>query len=61
MLRDRDELDCLLKRAFVEGVSWPIERRSLMALLDMGLTVAQIGRYFSIDPVEIQALLRHHR
>jgi len=25
----------------------------------MGLTVAQIARYFSIDAVEVQALLNH--
>jgi hypothetical protein len=29
MLRNRDELDSLLKQAFAQGVSWPIERSSL--------------------------------
>jgi hypothetical protein len=61
MLRNRDELDSLLKLAFVEGVSWPIDRPSLTALSDMGLTVAQIARYFSVDPAEVQALLDHNR
>jgi hypothetical protein len=53
-------LDCLLKQSFAEGVSWPIDRASLRALFDLGLTVAQIARYFSIDPVEVQALLNGH-
>ncbi len=57
MPHNRDELDGLLKQAFAEGVRWPIERPSLMALLDMGLTTRQIARYFSIDPLEVQELL----
>ena len=57
---NRNQADCLLKRSFVEGVSWPIDRPSLRALLDMGLTVVQVARYFSIDPVEVQALLNGH-
>jgi hypothetical protein len=57
MSHNRDELDDLLKQAFAEGVRWPIERRSLRALFDMGLTPQQIARYFSIDPVEVEALL----
>ena len=40
--------------------SWPIDRASLGALLDMGLTVVQIARYFSIDPIEVLALLDRH-
>ena len=61
MLHNRDELDSLLKQAFVEGVSWPIERSSLNALSDMGLTVEQIARYFSVDPVEVRAFLKPSR
>jgi hypothetical protein len=57
---NRDELDCLLKQSFAEGVSWPIDRASLRALFHMGLTVEQVARYFSIDPVEVQALLSGH-
>jgi hypothetical protein len=48
MLRDRDEADCLLKQAFEEGVSWPIERSSLNVLADMGLTPSNRSR--SISP-----------
>ncbi len=59
-IRNRDELDWLLKQSFAEGVSWPTDRASLRALFDLGLTVAQIARYFSIDPVKIQALLNRH-
>ncbi len=35
-LRNRNELDFLLKQSFVEGVSWPIDRASLRTLLQMG-------------------------
>jgi hypothetical protein len=59
-VRDRDELDWLLKQSFAEEVSWPTDRASLRALFDLGLTVAQIARYFSIDPVKVQALLNRH-
>jgi len=41
-------------------VSWPIDRASLRALFDLGLTVVQIARYFSIDPAEVQARLYRH-
>ena len=61
MSHNRDELDGLLKQAFAEGVRWPIERSSLKTLSDMGLTVPQIARYFSVDPVEVQALLKPSR
>jgi len=61
MLHNRDELDSLLKQAFDEGVSWPVERLSLMALLDMGLTAEQIARYFSVDPVVVRESLEHSR
>jgi hypothetical protein len=57
---NRDELDWLLKQSFAEGVSWPIDRASLRALFDLGLTVVQVARYFSINPVEVQALLNGH-
>ncbi len=56
----RDEVDCLLKQSFAEGVGWPIDRASLRGLFHMGLTVAQIARYFSIYPVEVQAQLNRH-
>jgi hypothetical protein len=57
---NRDQLDCLLKQSFAEGVSWPIDSASLRALFDLGLTVVQVARYFSIDPVEVRALLNGH-
>ena len=57
---NRDPLDCLLKQSFAQGVSWPIDRASLRALFDMGLTIVQVARYFSVDPAEVQALLNDH-
>jgi hypothetical protein len=53
-------VDCLLQQSFAEGVSWPIDRASLRALFDLGLSVVQIARYFSIDPIEVQELLNGH-
>ena len=53
-------VDCLLQQSFAEGVSWPIDRASLRALFDLGLSVGQIARYFSIDPIEVQELLNGH-
>jgi hypothetical protein len=58
MLHTRDELDSLLKQAFEEGASWPIERSSLDTLADMGLTIDQIARYFAVDPVEVRAVIQ---
>jgi hypothetical protein len=53
-------VDCLLQQSFAAGVSWPIDRASLRALFDLGLTDVQIARYFSIDPIEVQELLNRH-
>ena len=57
---NRDQVDWLLKRSFADGAPWPIDRASLRALFGMGLTVAQIARYFSINPIEVQAALNSH-
>jgi len=61
MLPNREGLNNPRKQPFVEGVSWPVKRASLYALLDMGLTVEQIARYFSVDPVEVRAFLKPGR
>jgi hypothetical protein len=53
-------VDYLLQQSFAAGVSWPIDRASLRALFDLGLSVVQIARYFSIDPNEVQELLNRH-
>ena len=53
-------VDCLLQQSFAEGVRWPIDRASLRALFDLGLSAVQIARYFSIDPIEVQELLNGH-
>ena len=46
MLRNRDELDNRLKQAFAQGVRWAIERPSLNALSELGLSVDQIAVFF---------------
>ncbi len=61
MLRNRDELDGLLKQAFAQGIRRPIERPSLNALSELSLSVDQIARYFSVDPVEVRAFLKPDR
>jgi hypothetical protein len=57
MLRNRNCRGSLPKRSFVERVSWPVERSSVNALCDLGLTVEQIARYFSVDPIEVRTFL----
>jgi hypothetical protein len=52
MLHNRDELDGVLKQAFAEGVN---------ALSELGLSVEQIARYFSVDPAEVRAFLKADR
>jgi len=46
-----------LDKSFIDGVSWPIDRGSLAALLDIGLNPQQIAQYFSVTPVEVRRLL----
>ncbi len=58
MSANRDEVDSLLRQAFAEGVRWPIDRPSLRDLVHLGLTFPQIARYFSVDPIQVQALLK---
>jgi len=57
MLRDRDRPRSPQKQSFVEGVSWPVERASLSALSDLGLTIEQIAQYFCVHPLEVRAFL----
>jgi hypothetical protein len=47
-----------LDAGFVEGVSWPIDRGSLAALLDMGLSPRQIAQYFSVTLADVLELLQ---
>jgi hypothetical protein len=56
----RGELDSTLMKSFVEGVSWPIDRGSLVALSDLGLTDDQIASYFSVEPHEVRAMFERH-
>ena len=45
------------RKSFIEGVSWPIDRASLAALSDLGLSPRQIARYFSVTPEEVSRLM----
>jgi hypothetical protein len=40
---------------------WPISRVGLTALLDLGMTNAQIGAYFAVGPDEVGMLREHYR
>jgi hypothetical protein len=46
-----------LAASFVEGITWPLDRASLAALLDMGLEPRQITGYFSVTPADVLELL----
>jgi hypothetical protein len=46
-----------LAGSFVEDMSWPVDRASLSALVDIGLSVEQIARYFSVEADEVRARL----
>ena len=48
MLRNRDELDSLLKQELDEGAGWSIDRFALRAILQTGLTIEQIARFFRL-------------
>jgi hypothetical protein len=39
-----------------EGVSWSIEPAGLVALSDMGMSIEQIARYFSVQPEAVSAM-----
>lgn len=56
----RGELDSMLMKSFVEGVNWPIDHGSLVALLDLGLTDDQIASCFSVEPSEVRAMFERH-
>ena len=47
-----------LAKSFIEGVSWPVDRTSLVALSDLGLNPKQIARYFSVTVADVSALLK---
>jgi hypothetical protein len=54
---NRDELESMLLESFITGVEWPLDRASLAALSDMGMSVAQIARHFRIAPSGVRALM----
>jgi hypothetical protein len=56
----RGELDSTLMKSFIEGVSWPIDHGSLVALSELGLTDDQIANYFSVEPHEVRAMFERH-
>lgn len=53
----RDDLESTLLRSFVEGVTWPLDRASLAALSDMGLSINQIAKYFLVEPSEVRSVM----
>jgi hypothetical protein len=45
-------------KSFIKGVSWPVDRASVVALSDLGLSPRQIAQYFSVTPAEVNRLLQ---
>ena len=50
----RAKFDAAL-HAFVDGVQWPLREASLVVLVDLGLSDAQIATYFAMDPAEVRS------
>jgi hypothetical protein len=50
-------LETEVSRSFIEGVSWPVDRASVVALSDLGLSPQQIARSFSVTPEEVSRLM----
>jgi hypothetical protein len=40
----------------MQSAQWPIDRATLAALIDMGLSDFQIGAYFSVGPDDVHML-----
>lgn len=56
-----DQLEASLKRSFADGVRWPIDRAALAALIDIGLSNAQIADYFSVARDDVHVLRARYR
>ncbi len=54
--RPHGKLESSLKNTFVADSQWPVDRASLAALVDMGLTDGQIGDYFAVAPDDVRTL-----
>jgi hypothetical protein len=52
----RHTLDASLRSSFCDGVVWPVDRASLAALIDLGLSNGQIGKYFAVKQDEVRRL-----
>jgi hypothetical protein len=52
----RDALERSLRQSFSAGAVWPINRPAMAALLDMGLSVDEIARYFAVVRSDVSAL-----
>ena len=50
---DRHMLGASLRSSFCDGVAWPVDRASLAALIDLGLSNGQIGEYFTVKQHEV--------
>jgi hypothetical protein len=52
----RRMLGASLRSSFCDGVAWPVDRASLAALIDLGLSNGQIGEYFAVRQDEVRKL-----
>ena len=50
---DRHMLGASLRSSFCDGAVWPVDRAGLAALIDLGLSNGQIGKYFAVKQDEV--------
>jgi hypothetical protein len=55
-LTSRPMLDASLRTSFSDGIKWPVDRASLAALIDLGLSNRQIGEYFAVGQDDVRTL-----
>ena len=55
------QAEALLSEYFGPGEPWPVDRASLAALIDIGLSNMQIAAYFSVSADEVLILCDHYK
>lgn len=53
---DRRKLQEDLRRRFIGSTTWPPDRASLTALVDLGLSDDNVANYFDVQPHDVATL-----
>jgi hypothetical protein len=61
MSTPRGNLEAALMKSFTDGVEWPPDAASLTALLDIGLSVDDVARYFRVEPNDVRRAVEQVR